>query len=108
MPIYQFRCVECGSVQEPILPMEDRNEPRTCKCGGVERRIFEVPAPPIIAQTGKDQVLGILNQEDPTRDFPGGDKHRARYEQVMGKSLDYVTPVEERVFQGFGSTPKGG
>jgi len=56
--------------------------------------------------TGKDKVLSTLNQEEDAYGYPGGDKHRARYDQAMAKGLDYQRPLEERVFTGFGKGAK--
>lgn len=101
MPIYQFRCVECRKPKDAILPMAERNNSRICKCGGAEERLMSLPAPAYIRPTGQDLVLKILNQEEGSPGYPGGDMHKPRYEQIMGKSLDYVRPLEERVFTGF-------
>jgi len=49
-------------------------------------------------QTGRDRVLGTLNQEEGASDFPGGDMHRTRYEQAYAKGLD---PPRQTVGRGF-------
>ena len=91
MPIYRFRCPRCKREEEPLLSMGDRNKPRGCKCGGVGERLLSLPSPAIFTPTGRGIILNILNQEG--GQFPGGDKHRDRYEKVMGTSLDQTRPT---------------
>lgn len=40
MPIYSFRCDECGVVFDDFRMISDRNSPAKCKCGGSARRSF--------------------------------------------------------------------
>jgi len=101
MPIYEYKC-KCGIEGEKILPLSEFNHPQTCVCGKVMYRKMSVPRPAIFVETGRGRILGTLNQEEDAQDFPGGDKHRDRYEQAMAKGLNYERPLEERVFQGFG------
>lgn len=35
MPIYDFRCPNCETQVERILPIQEFNTPQTCECGGV-------------------------------------------------------------------------
>ena len=97
MPIYRFRCPYCLEEEEVILPIANRNDLRVHSCGAVMERLMSVPAPAIFPTTGRDTVLKTLNKED-GYDFPGGDKHRPRYEQVMAKGLDPAKPVIGRGF----------
>jgi len=100
MPVYEYKCDVCNSERERILPFSEAGKRMGCACGRVMRRKFS-PAHFFCPETGKDKVLSTLNQEK-GYDFPGGDKHRPRYEQAMAKGLTYERPLEEKVFQGFG------
>ena len=99
MPIYEFKC-DCGTEREYYLPFSESGKKLNCECGKVMWRKFS-PVNFTMPSTGRDTVLGTLNQEEGAGKFPGGDKHRARYEQAMAKGLDYQSPLEERVFAGF-------
>lgn len=97
MPIYEYRCDGCLKERELSRPMDDRDMPVNCGCGKRMRRLMPLTnftAP----ETGRDKILGTLNQEEGARDFPGGDKHRTRYERAMSKSLDQTRPVIGRGF----------
>jgi len=100
MPIYNFRCSECLEEEEILLPMADRNNTRIHSCGAVMERLMSLPALAIIPETSRDKVRATLNKEK-GYDFPGGTKHRPRYEQMMSKGLDYERPLEDKVFTGF-------
>lgn len=41
MPLYTYKCPDCGVAEEDLVPMQDRDEPRVCKCGGVAVRTFQ-------------------------------------------------------------------
>ena len=92
MPIYEFTCDECKAERELILPLRESGKQVRCACGEMMRRKFSV-INFNIPETGRDKILGTLNQEEGARDFPGGDKHRDRYEKAMSKSLDQTRPV---------------
>lgn len=98
MPIYEYKC-ECGTERELILPFSEAGKKLECDCGRVMRRKFSL-VNFAIPETGRGEVLKTLNKEDGF-DFPGGDKHRPRYEQAMSRGLDYQRPLEKRVFTGF-------
>ena len=41
MPLYDFRCKDCGIEEEVSRPMSASSVPITCaKCGGVMKRVF--------------------------------------------------------------------
>lgn len=40
MPIYEFKCQDCGAVTEAQVPMNARNATLVCHCGGSAERIF--------------------------------------------------------------------
>lgn len=100
MPIYEYKC-DCGCEREVILPFTEAEREIECACKQVMRKKFSL-ASFTIPPTGRDMVLGTLNQEEGAGTFPGGDKHRVRYEQAMARGLDYQRPLEEKVFTGFG------
>lgn len=100
MPIYEYRCT-CGLEIERFLPLSEYDQPQICKCGKKMQFKVSLPKQAVVPLTGRDKVLKTLNKEGGF-DFPGGNKHRLRYEQSMAKGLDYVVPLEERVFTGFG------
>lgn len=87
MPIYEFKCDECEAVREVQLPMSEARQMPTCECGQKMRRKFS-PINFNMPQTGRDKVLGTLNQEEGAQDYPGGDKHRARYDRALARGLD--------------------
>jgi len=94
MPIYEYRCPECGHEQQAILPFSSIDLLQICAdCGRETNRKISLPQPAIIVATGRERVLGTLNQEAGAPDFPGGDMHRPRYEAAMAKGLDQRRPV---------------
>lgn len=94
MPLYEYRCPECGCEQQAILPFSSIDFAQICvNCGAGTNRRISLPQPAIIKATGRERVLGTLNQEPGAPDFPGGDMHRPRYEAVMSKGLDQSRPV---------------
>ena len=96
MPIYEYRC-DCGTEREIKLPFSEAEKKIKCDCGQVMRRKFSL-VNFTMPKTGRDKVLGTLNQEEGAQDFPGGDKHRDRYEKAMAKGLDQTQPVIGRGF----------
>jgi len=92
MPIYEFKCDECEAERELILPLSEAGKGITCDCGQVMRRKFS-PINFNIPQTGRDKVLGTLNQEEGAQTYPGGDKYKTRYDKAMSKGLDQTRPV---------------
>lgn len=93
MPIYEFRCSGCGKKIELILPMRDRGVPQTCpECQASVNRAVELPQPPIVPWTGRDQVLGNLNSKD---DGLGNKPH---IKNAMWKGLHQTQPVVGRGF----------
>ncbi len=91
MPIYEYKCDVCEAEREILLPFSESGTPLKCDCGREMRRKFSL-ARIIIPLTGRDKVLKTLNKEG-GRDFPGGDRHRQRYEQAMAQGLDPIKPV---------------
>lgn len=94
MPIYEFECSGCRKKIELVLPIKDRNSLQTCpECCGIMNRLVELPQPPIVPITGRNQVLGNLNAKD---DGLGNKPH---IKNAMAKGLD---PPKEVVGRGFG------
>lgn len=59
MPLYDYRCEQCGEQREQLRAMEARDaETHVCSCGGVLRRVI-VEAPKL----GKEryQMKAVLN-----------------------------------------------
>ena len=44
MPIYEFRCAECGAVASELASVENIPETVVCKCGGNAKRIVSRPS----------------------------------------------------------------
>jgi putative FmdB family regulatory protein len=36
VPVYEFRCRDCGTAEELLLPL-GATDPRPCRCGGTQR-----------------------------------------------------------------------
>ena len=87
MPLYEFTCDGCQAEREVILPFSEAGKNQECGCGEQMRQRFSLSTF-TMPQTGRDKVFGTLNQEEGAMTFPGGDKHRARYEQAMVKGVD--------------------
>lgn len=44
MPLYEYRCIACGSVHEEFRPIKDREYPAPClECDGSSRYIISTP-----------------------------------------------------------------
>lgn len=39
MPIYVFKCIHCGKLDELVLNTKDRNSTQVCDCGGRMKRL---------------------------------------------------------------------
>lgn len=63
MPIYTYRCKQCNTEEEVILPISDRDNIRT-HCDSEMQRIIEVPRLVLMKQTGKGMALDALNSKD--------------------------------------------
>lgn len=99
MPIYEYQCPECGCEQEAILPLSEATVMQFCSnCGKPTERRVSLPHSLKSPIGGRERVLRTLNREEGGYDFPGGDMHRARYEQAMAKGLDQTRPAIGRGF----------
>ena len=43
MPLYEYRCVQCGKLRTTVRAVEYRDEVVTCDCGYRCKRILAVP-----------------------------------------------------------------
>lgn len=44
MPLHDYKCVECGEVQEVHVPIQSAPASlRSCDCGGIMRKVFSAP-----------------------------------------------------------------
>lgn len=41
MPRYNYKCSKCNEIIELWVPMEARDDKRTCNCGGIFSRTWE-------------------------------------------------------------------
>lgn len=96
MPIYRYYCTDCSVEEEVIVPIAERDN-RRHSCGFLMQRLLTVPALVQFSLTGKDKTLKVLNNKD-GHDFPGGNKHKARYEKAFAKGLD---PPKQTIGRGF-------
>ena len=44
MPLYEYRCIDCGASQERICSFEQRDESPLCSCGQTTHRTVTAPA----------------------------------------------------------------
>ncbi len=62
MPLYQFRCPDCRSETELVLPMNERDNPPRCQCGGTPQRQVTAASFRMIVNP-KEHVRNTLNRE---------------------------------------------
>lgn len=49
MPLYEFKCENCGHKSEKVMRFEDRDDPIKCsKCDSTMIRVAAAPARPIV------------------------------------------------------------
>jgi len=88
MPIYEYRCPDCGSEEEARVRFSESDATRQCSsCGKPTSRIISLPRPAIIPLTGRDTVLQRLNGEN-GQGFPCVPRDRPRLEAAYAKGLD--------------------
>jgi len=93
MPIYEYRCPECGHEEEAIVRFSEATSMRLCSfCGKPTRRLISLPQPVKIPLTGREIVLQTLNGEN-GRGFPCVPRDRPRMEAAYAKGLDPTRPV---------------
>ena len=73
MPMYEYKCVECGDVFAEFRDMKDRNEPATCpQCGSCAMRTLSIPA--------------ILIKSTYSESFPEVDANAPEWEEYPAES----------------------
>ena len=93
MPIYEYRCPECGNEEEAIVRFSEATNGRLCSnCGKPTERRISLPHTPIVPLTGRDTVLNRLNGVD-GQGFPCVPRDRPRMEAAYAKGLDLTRPV---------------
>lgn len=93
MPLYEYRCPECGNEEEAIVSFSEATNRRLCSnCGKPTMRRLSLPQSAIIPLTGRDHTLQTLNGEN-GRGFPCVPRDRPRMEAAMAKGLDQTRPV---------------
>jgi len=99
MPIYEYRCDKCQVNEDALLTMEGRDSPRVHSCGDSMRRLMSLVTftTPI---TSRGKILNTLNRDDGYK-LPAKEKDRPRIEQALARGLNYVRPLEDKVFVGF-------
>ncbi len=100
MPVYEFKCDKCKVEREVLRPMSEAGQEEKCPCGLLMRRKFS----PILftaTETGKDKILNTLNGEELVAKKNGRPVRSKRSQDALYRGVDYVVPLEERVFAGF-------
>lgn len=88
MPIYEYCCSTCKQETEVILPIEDIDVPQKCsRCGEIMTRVVSLPHPAVFIVTNRNRLMNTINNDDGGYKMPGANKHRKRYEEVIGRSL---------------------
>jgi len=101
MPVYEYRCTCKEEGQERLLPREQCDQPQICECGKVLKRKMSLFGF-VCRVYGRDTLLDTLNAEE-KRPFVDGTPVRSRRsKEALTSGLDYVVPLEDRVFTGFG------
>ena len=101
MPVYEFRCPKCLTIEETVLPMESRNNRRLHSCVAVMQRLISLPGKAIVITYGRDKLLDTLNFEEKRPVVDGTPVRSRRSKRALTRGLDYMVPVEEKVFSGF-------
>lgn len=101
MPVYVFRCPECLKKEEDVVPMANRDDIRLHSCGAVMERLISLPCLAIFKAYGRDRILDTLNGEDDFAKKDAKPVRSKRSQDALYRGLDYVRPLEERVFTGF-------
>jgi putative FmdB family regulatory protein len=98
MPLYEYRCDDCGKVEDVFFHMGRAVRHLSCSCGKVMRRVFTAPVGIHLPITGREQMLKTLNKQD-GYEFPTRPHDRPRMEQAMAKGL---YPPRPTIGKGFG------
>jgi putative FmdB family regulatory protein len=104
MAIYEYRCPNCGTEKDIILPIKDCDSKQNCDCGEVMTKRVSLPMPAIFVTTNRDGLVNMINGDDKAYKIPSN-KHRKRYESVIASSLTADKPT---IGKGFGPFKLGG
>ena len=44
MPLYEYRCADCGLMSTALRGVSERNQPLACECGNVATRVVSRPS----------------------------------------------------------------
>ena len=89
MPIYEFRCAECGAVTSELASVENVPKAVACKCGGTAKRIVSRPS----VHLSKGSKVALL---DP------------KYDAMVDKAMrDTPTADPDRLINRRGDIAKG-
>jgi len=59
MPIFEFKCPQCSTKFEKILPKLRRSH-KCPKCGASANKLLSLPQPPIFAKSFDDNPFGVI------------------------------------------------
>ena len=93
MPIYSFACPTCGNKEDVILKVDERNQQRSCVCGGAMDRIMAMASFKLM-HSGRTRVLDVLNYE---ANKPGLRSKRST--AALAHGLERIKPVIGRGFK---------
>jgi putative FmdB family regulatory protein len=88
MPIYTFRCPDCGVEEDILVPVENRNDDKFHSCGVVMERLISVPNITIRVYA-KDRLLGTLNKEAAYTARTGDQVRSKRAQQALVRGFGY-------------------
>jgi putative FmdB family regulatory protein len=86
MPLYEYRCDDCGKVEDVFFHMGRAVRHLSCSCGKVMRRVFTPFAGINLPTTGRNKLLNALNKEH-GYDLPSRPENRSRMEKAVAKGL---------------------
>ena len=101
MPVYEFKCPVCLEKEEGLVDMANRNDKRLHSCGAIMDRLMSLPSIAIFKVYGRDKVKDTLNDEEVYAKKDGRSVRSERSQDALYRGIDYVRPLEEKVFTGF-------
>ncbi|KKL85962.1 hypothetical protein LCGC14_1949510 [marine sediment metagenome] len=84
-----------------MVSVANRNDKRLHSCGATMDRLMSVPRLTFIKAYSKDKILDTLNEEAKRPSINGGEVRSRRSQRALASGLDYVRPLEDKVFTGF-------
>lgn len=101
MPVYEYKCDECGCERDTILPFSEADKGMDCECGQAMRRKFSL-AHLVIKLYPKDKICDTLNRENVLEKKTNDSLRSKRSQDALYSGMDYVRPLEDKIFAGFG------